>query len=233
MILTVTIVSLFSLTSHEWGACSRDSRPAMPTAGTACSFSGKIELTREGKKVEAAGRVVIYVQRLPAIELHRSARTHSIRQVDEQFQPNLLVMQVGDSVEFYNEDNIEHSVFSNALANAFEFPRSLRGVTGRRTFMFAGPMRIGCDIHGSMRADVLVLQNPFWTSVQADGSWTLSGVPRGAHTLVAWEPNGGVTKIRLKQCSGSMLTVVMPALEEAPEPKPKRKNGGNYVEYSQ
>lgn len=196
-----------------------------------CTLWGQVDLIRDGKKVDASGRVVVYVHKVAATALRPgNAKKHTIRQIHTEFEPKLLVVQMSDSIEFYNEDKDEHSVFSNAAANTFEFRKSRQGVTGTKTFMFQGPVRIQCDVHPQMRADVLVLQNRFWTFVDPNGTWKISGLPAGSYTVVAWEPNGGVRRQMVTECSGE-AAVAIPPLQEEPEQKPKRKNGGAYVEY--
>ena len=195
-----------------------------------CTLSGKIELTRAGKSVDPGGIVAVYVEKVRANAFRTVNKTHQIVQSDTQFRPKVLVLLKGDSVEFTNNDKWEHSVFAPSTANAFEFSASKRGLTGVKTFLFPGKVRIQCDIHKKMRADVLVASNPFFALADAGGAWKISGLPSGDYTLVAWEPNGKESRVSVTNCTGP-TAVTLPVLEEAPPPKLNRKLGGDYGEY--
>jgi len=43
-----------------------------------------------------------------------------------------------------------------------------------------------CNIHENMSAYILVLQNPWFSLVAADGRFNLDNVPDGNYTLVLW-----------------------------------------------
>ena len=212
MILTVTIVSLLS--------------------GSPCTLSGKVELRRDGKQIDASGRVAVYVEQVsPKLWSLVKNQTHSILQVGLQFQPQVLVVLKGDSVQFTNEDKDEHNVFSNDAVPKFDFPKSSQGVTGKPvTFVATGPARIQCNIHEWMRSDILVVQNPFFTLVEADGSFRIPNLPAGDYVLKAWEPNGAQVSTKVKRCART-TQVALPALEEARLARPRRLDGGMYPVY--
>ena len=195
-----------------------------------CAITGTVELVRNGKKVDAAGQVALYLDYVPATAFTRVAETHDIRQVNKEFLPHVLVVTAGDEVTFNNDDKFEHSVFSNSATKTFEFQATKKGLTGVQVFMDPGPVLIQCDLHKEMRADVLVVSNPFATLAKPGGAFRIEGPPAGAYTLVAWEPNGAETHTEVT-CNGKTETVVHLRLEEFPKPKLLRKDGEEYREY--
>jgi plastocyanin len=227
-----TMIAVFLVSAPNGAAPVATSNPPL------CLLSGKVELKKNGEKIETPAKgVVVYVEKVPATAFRPvNAPPYTIVQAGLAFSPSVLVLQVKDTVNFYNNDLDWHSVFSNSLASTFDFPKSKQGVSGTRTFMFAGAVRIQCNIHPTMRADVLVLQNPFWTFVESNGSWRIPALPAWSEAegeqwvLVAWEPNSPPTRKVLKRCYGE-TTVTVPALEQQPPQKPVRKDGSVYPEY--
>ena len=53
------------------------------------------------------------------------------------------------------------------------------------------PFRIKCDVHGWMKAFMAVLPNPFYSVSQENGTFTISGLPPGNYTIVAWHEKYG------------------------------------------
>lgn len=202
--------------------------PLPARADDGCTLEGSAVLTRGGKPV--SGTIVVAVEKVPASAWKQKPSTHRMLQQERQFVPRVLVVVKGDSVEFTNEDKEEHSVFSNSSTRTFDFPASRRGVSGVTTFMKLGPARIQCDIHSSMRADVLVVANPFHALTDAQGRWRITGVPKGPVTLRYWEPNGGEAT-RAVTCTEGTVAVGAVPLDEAPAPRLVRKTGEAYREY--
>jgi len=48
------------------------------------------------------------------------------------------------------------------------------------------PVKVYCEIHSQMKTNILVLQNPFFTTVQPGQKFEIDGIPPGTYTLIAW-----------------------------------------------
>jgi hypothetical protein len=57
------------------------------------------------------------------------------------------------------------------------------------TLAQAGPLQLGCHLHGSMRGFVYVADTPWVVKTNAQGVATLSDVPEGAARLRVWHPD--------------------------------------------
>lgn len=149
-------------------------------------------------------------------------------QVNQQFQPRLMVVKQGDTIEFVNEERnqrTEHAV-DLAAPNPHRFPPSTRGVTGRQVFSNLGPTHVSCKIHSNMHADVYVAKGPFAALTGADGTWRIEDVPEGAWSLTAWEPNGATVTLKKKVAAcGKPVTV---RLTQAPPPVRACEPGDRY-----
>jgi len=107
------------------------------------------------------------------------------------FTPHVVVIPVGGTVEFPNDDPIFHNAFSLSPENKFDLELYKRPKTGSWTFKSPGVVNVYCNIHPQMSAVVVVRDNPFFARAAKDGAFTLEGVPAGKYTLVAWHERGG------------------------------------------
>ncbi len=109
-------------------------------------------------------------------------------QRDFTFHPSLMVVPVGTRIEFPNEDDEYHNVFSYSPAERFDLGRYLpeeRPIPSH-TFDNAGMVTLRCDIHEHMRAIILVVATPFHTETDTEGRFRLEGLPPGRYTVKAW-----------------------------------------------
>jgi hypothetical protein len=51
--------------------------------------------------------------------------------------------------------------------------------------------RVECDTHGWMLAWVFAAENPYFAVTKKDGAFSISDVPPGTYTLVAWQEHTG------------------------------------------
>jgi plastocyanin len=109
-----------------------------------------------------------------------------IDQVQRQFVPRVSVIQTGTAVTFPNSDNIRHSVYSFSRPRTFTLKLYAGTPASPVVFDQPGIVVLGCNIHDTMVAWVLVVNTPFFTRTTADGSASLSGLPPGDYLLRAW-----------------------------------------------
>jgi plastocyanin len=107
-------------------------------------------------------------------------------QVNLAFTPSLLPVLVGTTVDFPNRDTVYHSVFSFSRQQRFEIglygPGEIRSVT----FHKVGLAKLFCNIHDQMRAFILVLPTPYFSTTEANGGFTIAKVPAGDYTVKVW-----------------------------------------------
>ena len=111
----------------------------------------------------------------------------SLVQKGLQFFPSVLPIQTGTEVFFPNEDDTYHNVFSYSPAGTFDKGRYKRGETPpSEVFPTSGEIQIFCEVHEHMRATILVLDTPYFTTSDPDGSFVLDNIPPGNYTLQVW-----------------------------------------------
>src|SRR5262249_19731637 len=108
-------------------------------------------------------------------------------QVNRAFDPDLLIVPVGSSVEFPNSDSVSHQIYSFSPAKRFQLPLYRGNPNPPVRFDQPGVVTLGCNIHDEMFAYVVVTDAPWFGRTEASGSWS-TDVPRGRYRVVIWHP---------------------------------------------
>lgn len=131
----------------------------------------------------------------------------TMAQKDTAFVPGLLVVPVGTTVRFPNQDPFFHNVFSYSSAARFDLGRYTRGESKDVRFQEPGIVKVYCEVHEPMRAVILVTENRHWAVPDSEGRFTLPDVPAGTHTLVAWHADRGEVEQEIRVRSGEVVRV--------------------------
>jgi plastocyanin len=108
-------------------------------------------------------------------------------QVNRAFVPDLLVIPPGSTVAFPNSDSVSHQIYSFSAARKFQLPLYRGKPYPPVRFDQAGLVTLGCNIHDSMLAYVLITDAPYFGRTDATGSWSVD-VPRGSYRVTVWHP---------------------------------------------
>lgn len=112
--------------------------------------------------------------------------TRKINQKGAVFTPHVVPVLVGTTVEWPNEDDIYHNVFSYSEARPFDLGLYKHPEVKRVTFDRPGRVDVFCSIHKAMNCIVLVLDNPFFAVCDSRGRYTISDVPAGTYRIKVW-----------------------------------------------
>ena len=120
-------------------------------------------------------------------------------QVGKQFDPKVLVIPVGTSVQFPNRDSVRHHVYSFSPAKPFELKLYTGTAANPVVFDKPGVAVLGCNIHDNMTAWVVVVDTPYFGRSAAPGKVVLANVPAGSYSLRVWHPGlaPGATALEL------------------------------------
>ncbi len=107
-------------------------------------------------------------------------------QKSKRFEPHVLAVRVGTSVEAPNLDPFFHNVFS--LFNGKRFDLGLYEAGSTRTVKFDRPgvAYIFCNIHPQMSAVVVAVNTPYFTVSDNRGEINIPNVPSGRYRLDVW-----------------------------------------------
>ena len=183
-----------------------------------------------GKVEVPAGEPVAYVYVENVFEPAVRGRKEVIQQKEKRFVPRWAVVQRGTTIEFPNNDNIYHNVFSLSSGNSFDLGL-YNSSSEAKTHVFneAGAVDIYCNIHPQMAASTLVVPNHYFSKVKADGTYEISGVPGGKRKVVAWAPGSHLTAQWVEVEGGGNAELNLKL--ESKAAGHKNKNGRAYGSY--
>ena len=113
---------------------------------------------------------------------------YRMAQHDLQFDPFVLVAPVGAEVAFPNLDRVRHHVYSFSPAHPFELKLYGRDESRKVRFDKPGVIALGCNIHDSMVAFILVVDTPYAAKTDASGVAVIHDAPAGELTVRLWHP---------------------------------------------
>jgi plastocyanin len=110
-------------------------------------------------------------------------------QRNRRFVPHILVVQTGADVEFPNSDVIAHHVYSFSRPNNFALPLYKGTPPEPVQFGHAGVVTLGCNIHDSMLAYVVVVDTDRFGKTDANGIAEIEvDQDAAAWQVSAWSP---------------------------------------------
>lgn len=133
----------------------------------------------------------VYLERANGTSPGSDTAPFRIGQSARTITPHVSAVQVGQLVEFPNDDDVFHNIFSLSAGNSFSLGRYAPGTTETTRFDEPGVVRLFCDIHSEMAGVILVVDTPYLTRVEPDGTYALANVPPGEYRAIAWHPTAG------------------------------------------
>jgi plastocyanin len=157
--------------------------PPPPKSKLTVKYAGQTGAS--AKREPAPSPAVVWLEGVKG-DFKPPAAAVAIEQEGIEFRPRVLPVLVGTTVEFPNKDNVYHNVFSLSKSKKFDLGRYATGESKGVAFDAPGEVRVYCEIHEHMKAFVIAVDNPFFTTTDAEGRWALKDVPPGTYTLAAW-----------------------------------------------
>jgi plastocyanin len=162
-----------------------------------------------GAPLDDVRHVVVSLPELTSPKPRSDAARPQILQVEQTFQPRVLAIPVGTTVEFPNRDPVFHNAFSYSKTKRFDLGKYGQGKSASVTFDKPGVVQIFCDIHANMSAWVYVAPSGHVVQPDASGDFVLRDVPAGSHTLEIWHPERGVIRrtVQVTEADGGRVEV--------------------------
>jgi plastocyanin len=153
-------------------------------AASAGSISGKVS--------GVSGESVVYVDTVQGKTFPAPAEHPVIDQKGLLFQPHIMVVLAGTTVDFLNSDKVAHNVFWPSLMQGTKkLPGKNLGTWPqgeKRSFKFDQPgvAALLCNVHPEMAGYVVVSPTPYHAVTDKSGSYKIENVPDGQYNVVAW-----------------------------------------------
>jgi plastocyanin len=202
--------------------------------GQGATVSGTVVL--EGAPAgSSTTSTVVWLAPLGAASAVPVAPMHAVlAQKNKEFDPHLLVVTRGSTIEFPNRDPWFHNVFS--LFNGKRFDLGLYEAGTSRTVHFdrEGISFIFCNIHSEMSAVIVVLGSPYFTTTNKQGQFSIPGVPPGRYVLHVWNESALPAalqplsrEVQVEDSAKSLDPIRVPLTRSASMPH-KNKYGKDY-----
>ena len=201
----VRLVSLIVVVSLATASCSPTTEPAPPPA----SSEDNVTTTKPGRTLVtgvASPQSIVTLEPTTPYEFPVADEPAVMDQVALAFTPPILLVQVGQVVEFRNSDDmhnvrVQENQTQITLVNVAIPPSR----TYEYTFERPGAYTVTCDVHTDMQGSIFVTATPFAAIADSDGRFTLPDVVPGSYKVTVL--TGGHQTARVVEITGEQTTV--------------------------
>jgi plastocyanin len=155
-------------------------------AASVAMYAGDVK----GKVSGVSGVSVVWVEAIPGKTFPPEAKNPVMDQKGLMFQPHIMAVPVGTTVEFLNSDNVAHNVFWASISGNKKLGHNLgtwpQGEKKPFKFDQPGVASLLCNVHPEMSGYIVVTPTPYFAESDAGGNFTIAGVPDGSYTVTAW-----------------------------------------------
>ena len=142
----------------------------------------------------------------------------TIKQVDQQFVPHILVLEKGTTVTFPDTDTVRHHVYSFSPAKTFEIRIHKQDIQRNILFEQAGIVELGCNIHDWMLGYLYIAESALFAQTNEKGEVEFADLPYGNYTIKVWHPRideqdvGSAEKVNYSADDGDFSVTLNKAL---------------------
>lgn len=164
-------------------------------AGSAMAGDIKGKVSVQG--IKSAEHIAVYIDTIPDKKFDAPAAKPVVDQTKMTFNPHVLVVQVGTTVEFLNNDAVGHNVYWPSVSGNKKLAHNLgtwpKGEKKSFQFNDVGAAGLLCNVHPEMNGYVVVSPTPYFAVTDKNGNYEIKNVPPGKYTLKTWSEDGKVT----------------------------------------
>lgn len=143
-----------------------------------------------GTVTPAKAGSVVYVEAVPGKTFPAPAKPVVMDQKQLLFQPHVLAVQLGETVQFLNSDKVQHNIFWPSVSGNKKMSHNMgTWPTGEeREFKFDTPgvVPLLCNVHPEMSGYIIVSPTPYYAITDASGAFKIADVPDGSYMVSAW-----------------------------------------------
>ncbi len=195
-------IALFRTVPLRERASSRSPHPRAEAAALLlwlCLTGASSSASEIGGKVTAQGMrspasIVVYIDTIPGRNFDPPPEHPTVNQRQMEFLPHVLAVVKGTTVEFRNDDPVNHNVFWPGVGGNKKLRYNLgtwaQGEKKSFTFSDVGAVPLLCFLHPEMSGYVIVTPTPYFAVTDDAGSFRIKNVPPGEYTLRTWSEEG-------------------------------------------
>jgi len=165
--------------------------------------------------------VVVYIEPVGHTLTKINKSTLVVGQQNKAFTPYISVMQLGSHVQFNNQDNITHQIYSPIGKNKFSLLIRSGETFVKQDFSEAGEVSMGCNIHDWMSGYLFIVDTPYFAITDNRGAVNVAIEKTGKYKVVVWhpqmnEPENKISKIVDLKQSMNITMQLMEKMDDIP-----------------
>ena len=137
------------------------------------AFAGNIKGTVKVKGLRTPENILVYLTKAPPGAANLSKIKFVMDQRNLEFVPHVLPILVGATVDFPNNDKVNHNVFSMSRTKKFNLGSYPAGESKSVLFDKPGIVELRCVVHSEMVAYILVMKNPYFAVTDKQGHFEI------------------------------------------------------------
>lgn len=155
-------------------------------AGGLAAYGATLSGTVTGGK----GAAVVYIDAIPG-KTFPAPDKHIIEdQKSLLFQPHVIVVLAGSTVDFLNSDTVQHNIFWPSISGNKKMSHNMgtwpKGEVRSFKFDTPGVVPLLCNVHPEMSGFIIVVPTPYYAQAETSGAFKIESVPDGSYTVTAW-----------------------------------------------
>lgn len=140
-----------------------------PAPALAGSIKGAVKV----KGLRTPENILVFLTKAPPVTADLSKVKFVMDQRNLEFIPHVLPVLVGSTVDFPNNDKVDHNVFSMSRTKKFNLGSYPAGQSKSVVFDKPGIVALRCDVHAEMAAYILVLKSPYFAVTDKQGRFEI------------------------------------------------------------
>jgi plastocyanin len=136
------------------------------------------------------GAAVVYIDAIPGKAFPAPDKHIVEDQKSLLFQPHVIVVLAGSTVDFLNSDTVQHNIFWPSISGNKKMSHNMgtwpKGEVRSFKFDTPGVVPLLCNVHPEMSGFIIVVPTPYYAQAEASGAFKIESVPDGSYTVTAW-----------------------------------------------
>ncbi|MGB9464901.1 MAG: plastocyanin/azurin family copper-binding protein, partial [Candidatus Acidiferrum sp.] len=162
-------------------------------AAGANEIKGKVSV----QGIKSAASIAVYVDAIPDKKFEAPKEHVIIDQRKMSFNPHVVAVQQGTTVDFLNSDPVGHNVYWPSISGNKKLAHNLgtwpQGEKKPFQFSDLGVASLLCNVHPEMSGYVVIVPTPYFAVTDKDGNFEIKDIPAGKYTLKTWSEEGKPT----------------------------------------